>query len=61
MTMYRLAELDISNSLGIVVSELAPPEMDHQDETLGGKPKATRSDFAPANYRDLEVAVFGAA
>ena len=58
MTMYRLADLDLSNRLGVVVSELAPEEMDHQD----AKPKGTRSDPAPASSadRDLEMAVFGA-
>ena len=58
--MYRLADLDLSNRLGVVVSELAPEEMDHQDRA---KPKATRSDPAPASSadRDLEMAVFGAA
>ena len=59
--MYRLADVDFSNRLGVVVSELAPEEMDRQDQTLGAKPKAARSDFAPASSRDLEMAVFGAA
>ena len=35
--MYGLADLDFSNRLGVVVSELAPEEMDHQDQTLGAK------------------------
>ena len=35
--MYRLADVDFSNRLGIVVSELAPEEMDRQDQTLGAK------------------------
>ena len=58
--MYRLADVDFSNRLGIVVSELAPEEVDRQDQTLGGK--ATRSDPATASSgdRDLEMAVFGA-
>ena len=62
MTMYRLADVDFSNRLGIVVSELAPEEMDRHDQTLGAKPKATRSDPATASSadRDLEMAVFGA-
>ena len=56
--MYRLADFDFSNRLGVVVSELAPEEMDHQDAT----PKATRSDpeTASSGDRDLEIAVFGA-
>ena len=60
--MYRLADVDFSNRLNIVVSELAPEEMDRQDQTLGAKPKATRSDPATASSadRDLEMAVFGA-
>ena len=57
--MYRLADFDFSNRLGVVVSELAPEEMDRQDQTLGAKPKATRSDASSAD-RDLEMAVFGA-
>ena len=63
MTMYRLADVDFSNRLGVVVSELAPEQMDRQDQTLGAKPKATRSDPATASSadRDLEMAVFGAA
>ena len=58
--MYRLADVDFSNRLGVVVSELAPEEMDRQDYTLGAK--ATRSDPATASSadRDLEMAVFGA-
>jgi hypothetical protein len=59
MTMYRLADVDFSNLLGVVVSELAPEEMDRQDHTLGAK----RSDPATASSADrgLEMAVFGAA
>jgi hypothetical protein len=54
--MYRLADVDFR--LGVVVSELAPEEMDRQDHTLGAK----RSDPATASSadRDLEMAVFGA-
>ena len=61
--MYRLANVDFSNRLGVVVSELALEEMDHQDQTLAAKPKATRSDPVTASSadRDLELAVFGAA
>jgi hypothetical protein len=59
MTMYRLADVDFSNRLGVVVSELAPEEMDRQDQTLGAKPKATRSN-PTASSADLEMAVFGA-
>ena len=56
--MYRLADVDFSNRLGVVVSELAPEEMDRQDQTLGAK----RSDPATASSADrgLEMAVFGA-
>jgi len=56
MTMYRLADVDFSNRLGVVVSELAPEEMDCQDQ-LGAK----RSDPATASSESgLEMAVFGA-
>lgn len=63
MTMYILANVDFSNRLGVVVSEIALEEMDHQDQNLAAKPKATRSDPATASSadRDLELAVFGAA
>ena len=55
--MYRLADVDFSNRLGVVVSELALEEMDHQDQPLGAK----RSDPATASSeRGLEMAVFGA-
>ena len=56
--MYRLADVDFSNRLGVVVSELAPEEVDRQDHTLGAK----RSDpaAASADDRGLEMAVFGA-
>jgi hypothetical protein len=56
--MYRLADVDFSNRLGVVVSELAPEEVDHQDHALGAK----RSDPATASSadRNLEMAVFGA-
>ena len=56
--MYRLADVDFSNRLGVVVSELAPEEMDRQDHTLGAK----RSDPATESSvdRGLEMAVFAA-
>ena len=56
--MYRLADVDFSNRLGVVVSEPAPEEVDRQDHTLGVKP----SDPATASSADrgLEMAVFGA-
>jgi hypothetical protein len=56
--MYRLADVDFSNRLGVVVSELAPEEVDRQDRTLDAK----RSDPSTASSADrgLELAVFGA-
>ena len=61
--MYRLADVDFSNRLGIVVSELAPEEMDRQDQTLGRKAKPREATLRPhpRRDRDLEMAVFGAA
>jgi hypothetical protein len=61
--MYPLAGIDFSDRLGIVVSELAPEEMDlslanwhlrmdRQEHTLDAKPGSTR---------ELELAVFAAA
>jgi hypothetical protein len=54
--MYRLAEMDFSDRLGVVLSELVPDEMDRQEETLKAK-GAKASDLATA---DLEMAVFSA-
>ena len=54
--MYRLAAMDFSDRLGVVVSELVPDEMDRQEETLKVQGVKTR-DFATAY---LEVAVFSA-
>jgi hypothetical protein len=60
--LYKLADMDFSNRLGVVVSELAPDEMDRQDQTLDAKQGATLSDLSTASSptRDLERAVFGA-
>ena len=52
--MYTLANIDLSNRLGVVVSELPPDEMDSLEQTLDAKQAATLSDLA-----DLEMAVFG--
>ena len=57
--MYRLADVDFSNRLGVVVSELAPEEMDRQDQPLGAKPRSDPATASSAD-RDLEMAVFGA-
>ena len=34
--MYALANIDFSDRLGFVVSELTPDEIDRQDQTLDG-------------------------
>ena len=47
--MYALESIDFSDGLGIVVSELAPEEVDRQEQTLD-----TEQD-------PLELAVFTAA
>lgn len=54
--MYRLAEMDFSDRLGVVVSELVPDEMHRQEETLQAQ-GAKASDLATAC---LDVAVFSA-
>ena len=54
--MYRLAEIDFSDRLGVVASELVPDEMDRQEETLKAK-GSKASDLATAY---LDVAVFSA-
>jgi hypothetical protein len=54
--MYALANINFSNRLGVVVSELAPDDMDRQKETLKVK-EAKASDLAAV---DLEMAVFSA-
>ena len=50
--MYALANIDFSDRLGFVVSELTPDEIDRQDQKDGRQ---------GASARRLEVAVFGAA
>ena len=39
--MYRLAEMDFSDRLGVVVGELVPDEMDRKEETLKDPQRAT--------------------
>ena len=56
--MYRLADLDFSNRLGVLVSELAPEEIDRQDHTLRAKQSHPATAFSAD--RDLETPVFGA-
>jgi hypothetical protein len=56
--MYALANIDFSDRLGFIVSELTPDEIDRQDQTLDASQDAL-ADSLPA--RGLEVAVFGAA
>ena len=51
--MYALANIDFSDRLGFVVSELTPDEIDRQDQTLDAKRGTALSN--------LEMAVFGAA
>jgi hypothetical protein len=60
--MYRLANVDFSNRLGVVVSELAAEEMYPERETSNAKPKVTGNDPATASSADknLEIGVFGA-
>jgi hypothetical protein len=52
--MYTLSNIDFSEPLGFVVSELTPEETDRQDKTLDVR---QRDALAAA----LELAVFGAA
>jgi hypothetical protein len=54
--MYALANIDFSDRLGFVASELTP-ETDRQDQTLDARQGAALA----ASARGLEVAVFGAA
>ena len=51
--MYALANIDISDELGFVVSKLPPEEIDTQDQTVETKRSLPTSG--------LEEAVFGAA
>jgi hypothetical protein len=55
--LYALANIDFSDRLGFIVSELTPDEIDRQDQTLDASQGAALSLRA----RGLEVAVFGAA
>jgi hypothetical protein len=60
--MYTLANIDFSNRLGFVVSDLPPDEIDRQDQTLDATQGAPRGlTTASSTDRDLEMAVFGAA
>jgi hypothetical protein len=56
--MYALANIDFSDRVGCVVSELTPDEIDRQDQTLDGRQGAAPDSLL---VRGLEVAVFGAA
>jgi len=56
--MYALANIDFSDRLGFVVSELTPDEIDRQDQTLDGRQGALADSLSA---RGLKVAVFGAA
>jgi hypothetical protein len=56
--MYALANIDFSDRLGFVVSELTPDEIDRQDQTLDGRQGALADSLSA---RGLEAAVFGAA
>jgi hypothetical protein len=58
--MYTLANIDFSNRLGAVVSELPPDEIDRQDQTLDAK-LGGDLETASSPARDLEMAVFRAA
>jgi hypothetical protein len=60
--MYRLANVDFSNRLGVVVSELSAEEMYPEDESPSAKPKVAGNDSAAASSADkkLEMGVFGA-
>jgi hypothetical protein len=52
--MYTLSNIDFSEPLGFVVSELTPDETDRQDQTLDARQR-------DALATGLELAVFGAA
>ncbi len=60
--MYTLANVDFSNRLGVIFSELPPDEIDRQDPTLDAKREGALSALATASSsaRELEMAVFGA-
>ena len=55
--MYALANIDISDALGFVVSKLPPEEIDTQEDQTT-KPSLPNS---PLPTSPLEEAVFGAA
>jgi hypothetical protein len=64
--MYTLANIEFSNRLGVVVSELPPDEIDGQDQTLEAKQEVAFSDVATLSSAGtelellLEMAVFSA-
>jgi hypothetical protein len=57
--MYALANIDFSEQLGFLVSELTPDEIDRQDQTLDTRQGGAPATLLPAE--GLEVAVFEAA
>ena len=67
--MYALANIDISDALGFVVSKLPPEEIDTRDQTVETKrslPTSALEDQTVETKRSLptsalEEAVFGAA
>jgi len=54
--MYRLADVDFSNRLGVVVSELPPEEVDSQEVVA----KQSEPTTVSSADRGLEMAVFSA-
>jgi hypothetical protein len=59
--MYTLANVDFSNRLGVILSELPPDEIDRQDQTLAAWEGALSAlATASSSARELEMAVFGA-
>jgi hypothetical protein len=59
--MYTLANVDFSNRLGVIVSELPPDEIDRQDQTLDAWEGALSAlATASSSAIELEMAVFGA-
>jgi len=45
--MYALANIDFSDRLGFVVSELTPDKIDRQDQTLDGRQGALATPCPP--------------
>jgi hypothetical protein len=60
--MYKLADIDFSSRLGVLVSEMQPNDIDLQDQALNAEQGASLLHLATASSpsTNLDMAVFSA-